>query len=52
MCKLHEYEKTGLSPKRVEEINDFANSQLAKVLAELQEYKRLEKDGKIIRINK
>lgn len=39
--KLKNYEETGLDPERVEEINDFFNSQTAKILAELQEYKNL-----------
>lgn len=39
--KLKDYEETGLDPERVKEINDFCNSQTAKILAELQEYKNL-----------
>ena len=39
-AKLRDYEETDLSPNEVEELNDFADSQLAKVLAELQQYKR------------
>lgn len=39
-AKLKDYEETGLSPDEVEKVNDFADSQLAKVLAELQQYKR------------
>lgn len=41
LWKLKDYEETGLDPERVEEINDFFNSQTAKILAELQEYKNL-----------
>ena len=39
--KLKDYEETGLDPERVAEVNDFFNSQTAKILAELQEYKNL-----------
>jgi hypothetical protein len=51
-CKLKDYEDTGLSPERVIEINEFYNSQLAKVLAELQEYQRMEAQGILIRLPK
>lgn len=39
--KLKDYEETGLDPERVAEVSDFFNSQTAKILAELQEYKSL-----------
>ena len=41
ICKLKDYEETGLNPERVAEVNDFFHSQTAKILAELQEYKNL-----------
>ena len=48
--RLAEYEDTGLSPEEIVELNDFINSQTAKLLAELQEYKRLEEQGLIVRL--
>lgn len=40
--KLLDYEETGLSPEDVERVNDFANSQLVKVMAELQKYRDIQ----------
>ena len=34
VCKLKDYENTGLSPDEIEKLNDFSQSQCAKLLAE------------------
>lgn len=47
---LKKYEDTGLTPERITEINDFFNSQTAKILAELQEYQRAEENGLLLRL--
>lgn len=41
ICKLHEYEKSGLEPEEVRKINDFSESQAALYIAKYQEYARL-----------
>lgn len=41
LCKLHEYEKSGLGPDEVIKVNDFAGSQAALYLGKYQEYERL-----------
>ena len=46
--RLAEYEDTGLTPGEISKINDFANSQLKKTLAELQKYKHQEEHGLIV----
>lgn len=45
-----DYEDTGLTPERITEINDFFNSQTAKILAELQEYQKAEENGLLLRL--
>ena len=40
LCKLKDYENTGLSPDEVEEVNDFVGSQLAHYLKKYQEEKK------------
>lgn len=42
LCKLKDYEETGLNPDGVERINDFFDTQTAEILAELQAYKKTE----------
>ena len=41
LCKLHEYEKSGLEPEEVRKVNDFSESQAAVYLAKYQEYAKL-----------
>lgn len=36
LCKLRDYENTGLSPEEVERVNDFSESQVARLMKELQ----------------
>lgn len=36
LCKLRDYENTGLNPDEVEELNDFTKSQLAKTIIKLE----------------
>ena len=36
LCKLKDYENTGLSPEEVERVNDFSESQVARLLKKLQ----------------
>lgn len=45
--RLKKYEDTDLTPERITEINDFFNSQTAKILAELQEYQRAKEEGRL-----
>lgn len=45
-----DYEDTGLTPEQIREINDFFNSQTAKILAELREYQRAEENGLLLRL--
>ena len=40
LCKLKDYEDTGLSPEGVEEVNDFEKSQISILLARLSEEQR------------
>lgn len=37
LCKLRDYENTGLSPEEVERVNDFGESQVARLMKKLQE---------------
>ena len=37
LCKLKDYEDTGLSPADVERVNDFSQSQAHELLGKLQE---------------
>lgn len=37
LCKLRDYENTGLSPEEVEQVNDFSESQVARLMKKLQE---------------
>jgi hypothetical protein len=49
--KLAAYEETGLESEDVIKLNDFEHSQLAKVLAKLQAYQRLEEQGLLIKLD-
>lgn len=40
LCKLKDYEETGLSPTEVETVNDFEQSQTGKMLKELNKEQR------------
>lgn len=40
LCKLRDYEDTGLSPDDVERVNDFEKSQIGKLLKKLNEEQR------------